>query len=48
MSEQLTWPKCDEPLEVDEEWQLLSLEKLTDPIRDSIQGDYAHKRCLDK
>lgn len=45
---ELTCPKCDEPLFVDEEWLLIKpwKEGTTVGAGESIQGDYAHARCV--
>jgi len=44
----LTCPKCDEHLGLNEEWQLINYAKLGTTVTggESIQGDYAHARCV--
>jgi len=43
----LTCPKCDAPLELDEDWKIIDKSKIGQPVGESIQGDYAHRRCLE-
>ena len=46
--DQLVCPECGDPLHVDEEWRVTdrSLIGTTVEAGESLQGDYAHERCL--
>ena len=48
-TEGLTCPECDEPLNIDEEWRVTDHSVLGETVtsEESIQGDYAHARCMD-
>lgn len=41
----LTCLGCDEPLTINQEWELIDKSLVGTPATD-IQGDYAHSSCL--
>jgi len=45
---QLTCPRCDEPLGLNQEWQLVNWARLGTVVEadENIQGDYAHRECV--
>lgn len=40
-------PECGEPLYADEEWKITDPSLIGTPVGESIEGDYAHARCLE-
>lgn len=42
-----TCPECGDPMYADEEWQITDRSKIGEPVGKSIEGDYAHARCMD-
>lgn len=43
----LTCPECGDQMYADEEWLITDRSKIGDPAGD-IQGDYAHRECLEE
>lgn len=39
-------PECGEPLHADEDWRITDKSLIGTEVGESIEGDYAHERCL--
>ena len=40
-------PECGDPMYADEEWRIIDPSKIGMPVGESIEGEYAHARCLE-